>query len=329
MTLLSGLLVALQISFPAKPVKKDPPKAEIASFDKVWERSPHNAFTDLIRYRERWYLAFREASSHVSPDGAIRILSSVDFEKWESFARLDYPVADLRDPKLAITPDNRLLLTTAGAMHPPSETRHRSLAWFSRDGREWTAAASIGDPDVWIWRVQWHQGKALAMGYGTGNDRFLRSYVSGNGKDFQVLNPTVLDNDYPNETSIVFLPSDTALCLLRRDQGAKTAMLGKSRPPYRGWTWQDLGVQIGGPHMIRLPDGRIVAAVRLYDGKVRTALCWLDAEEGTLKEFLTLPSGGDTSYAGLVYFNDLLHVSYYSSHEARTSIYLARVKIPR
>ena len=43
---------------------------------------------------------------------------------------------------------------------------------------------------------------------------------------------------------------------------------------------------------------------------------------------LTLPSGGDTSYAGLVWHDGLLWVSYYSSHEGKSSIYLARVKLP-
>jgi len=51
-------------------------------------------------------------------------------------------------------------------------------------------------------------------------------------------------------------------------------------------------------------------------------------EEGTLKEALRLPSGGDTSYAGLVWHDDLLWVSYYASHEGKTSIYLAKVKVP-
>jgi hypothetical protein len=71
-----------------------------------------------------------------------------------------------------------------------------------------------------------------------------------------------------------------------------------------------------------------VAAVRLYDGRVRTSLCWLDLEKGTLRECLTLPSGGDTSYAGLVWYEELLWVSYYSSHEGKTSIYLAKVRFP-
>jgi hypothetical protein len=80
--------------------------------------------------------------------------------------------------------------------------------------------------------------------------------------------------------------------------------------------------------MIRIPDGRYVAAVRLYDGSVRTSLAWIDPRTGTLREFLKLPSGGDTSYAGLVWHEGLLWVSYYSSHEDKTSIYLAKVQLP-
>ena len=87
-------------------------------------------------------------------------------------------------------------------------------------------------------------------------------------------------------------------------------------------------MRIGGPHMILLPDGRIVAGVRLYDGRVRTSLCWLDRRAGQLTEFLTLPSGGDSSYPGLVWHEGLLWVSYYSSHEGKTSIYLAKVRLP-
>ena len=103
-------------------------------------------------------------------------------------------------------------------------------------------------------------------------------------------------------------------------------MLGVSQPPYTSWEWKDVGARIGGPHMIRLPDGRFVAAVRLYDGKTRTSLCRIDPETGRLDELLALPSGGDTSYAGLVWHDNLLWVSYYSSHEGKTSIYLARIQ---
>jgi len=70
-----------------------------------------------------------------------------------------------------------------------------------------------------------------------------------------------------------------------------------------------------------------VAVVRLYDGKTRTSVCWLDPLKGTLTETLKLPSGGDTSYAGLVWYEGMLWISYYSSHEGKTCIYLAKVKV--
>jgi hypothetical protein len=84
---------------------------------------------------------------------------------------------------------------------------------------------------------------------------------------------------------------------------------------------------LGGPAIIRLADGRFIAAGRLIDGKVRTSLCWLDVAGGKLEEFLTLPSGGDTSYPGLVWHAGELWVSYYASHEAKASIYLGRLSL--
>ncbi|MFO7775441.1 MAG: hypothetical protein R6W89_06545 [Candidatus Hydrogenedentota bacterium] len=47
-----------------------------------------------------------------------------------------------------------------------------------------------------------------------------------------------------------------------------------------------------------------------------------------MREFLELPSGGDTSYAGLVEYEDEIWMSYYSSHEEKSAIYLARLNIP-
>jgi len=42
---------------------------------------------------------------------------------------------------------------------------------------------------------------------------------------------------------------------------------------------------------------------------------------------ITLPSGGDTSYPGLVWHEGRLYISYYSSHEGRAAIYLAVVQV--
>jgi hypothetical protein len=306
----------------------DGPRAELVEVRKIWDHAPHNAFTDLVRFRDRWLCVFREGRAHVSPDGAIRIIASDDGQGWTNAARLDHNHADLRDPKITTTSDGRLMLTYAGAMHPPSATKHITFARFSTDGKEWTAPFEIGQPDLWLWRIAWHNDMAYGLGYTTDDRKFVRLYRSRDGIQFKTLVDRLVDEGYPNESSLVFLPDQTALCLLRRDEGTATGLLGSARPPYREWTWDDLGQRIGGPRMIRLDDGRLVAGVRLHTPKVHTGLAWIDPQAGTLTEFLPLPSGGDTSYPGLAWHDGLLWVSYYSSHEGKTSIYLAKVKLP-
>jgi hypothetical protein len=303
--------------------------AELVEVRKLWDRAPHNAFTDLTRYKGQWFCVFREGKAHVSPDGALRVLTSPDGEAWVSAALLTSTNGDLRDAKITITPQGELMLSGAAALHPPAPAKHQSLAWFSTDGKTWSQPTIIGDTNQWLWRTTWHKRTAYSIGYDTAGEKFVRLYSSKDGRQFDTLVPTLFDQGYPNESSIVFLPDDTALCLLRRDGVPGTGQLGSARPPYTQWKWKDLGAKIGGPHLLRLPDGRLVAAVRLYDGSARTSLMWLDAEAGKLTEFLKLPSGGDTSYAGLVWHAGLLWVSYYSSHEGKTSIYLAKVRLPK
>ena len=334
--LLAGLLLAAAID--CSSLRGSEP-ARLIEVRRIWDQAPHNAFTDLVRFGNRWFCVFREGAKHVSPDGALRVITSVDGQAWESAALITSPNSDLRDAKITVTPDGRLMLTGAEALHDKSKHSHQSLAWFSKDGRTWSDKTEIGDPDFWLWRVTWHVtqheaphgGKAYGVGYGTGHgtgqDRSIRLYTSADGKRFDTLVERLYDVGYPNETSIVFA-GNTAYCLLRRDDQPNSGLIGTSQPPYTTWEWKDLGVRIGGPQMLQLADGRFVAAVRMYDMPVRTSLVWIDPAAGRLEEFLKLPSGGDTSYAGLVLHEGLLWISYYSSHEERTSIYLAKVQLP-
>lgn len=316
-------------------------KPELLEVRKIWDKAPHNAFTDLTFFKGRWYCTFREAKSHASygDDGNIRVIASPDGESWTSVAYFPSPIAelpDLRDPKLVVTSDNRLMLNSVAALLKYAQIRHQSLAWFSSNGKDWSEPVKIGEPNIWIWRVSWHKGVAYGVGYAQAGSkprdekRFTRFYRSSDGVNFETVVGTLFEADYPNrasETRLIFLDDDTCLCILRRDGEDNTAQLGTAKPPYKEWDWKDLGVRLGGPNMIRLPDGRFVVAGRVHNNGPRTALLWLDPESGTLTEFLKLPSGGDTSYAGMVLHDGLLWMSYYSSHEGKTSIYLAKIKL--
>ena len=76
----SLLLVLLAIVPPIQAVE-----LELVGVDKIWDKAPHNAFTDMVRFQNRWYVAFREAKSHgVAGDGDVRVIRSPDGKRWQS-----------------------------------------------------------------------------------------------------------------------------------------------------------------------------------------------------------------------------------------------------
>jgi hypothetical protein len=314
---LTALLVA------AAPLAAAP---ELVDVKKIWDKAPHNAFTDLLRHKGEWFCVFREGRAHVSPDGALRVLVSKDGTAWESAALITSSEGDLRDAKITLTPAGKLMLCGAVAYPKGGKHTHQSLAWFSDDGRTWSEPVKIGEPDHWLWRVTWHEQEALGVGYATDPKGVSKLYRSTDGKSFEVWVPKFVTDGWPTEASVLFRKDGSALCLHRRDGATPSGLLGVARPGYRNWKWKDLKARIGGPQLIEHADGRLFAVVRLYDKPVRTSVCTLDADKGELTEVVKLPSGGDTSYAGLAWHDGLLWVSYYSSHEGKTSIYLAKVK---
>lgn len=293
---------------------------------KIWEKAPHNAFTDLIRFKGQWICVFREGKGHVSPDGRLRVIGSAEGHEWQSLAVLDHPKADLRDAKICLTPGGDLMLSGAAAWHDQGPHTHQTLAWYSDDGENWTEAQAIGEPDLWLWRTNWDGDLGLGIGYKTRGERFVRLYQTGDGRRFEVKQARLFEDGYANESSIVF-DDEVAYCLLRRDGEASSAQWGKAKRPFLDWQWTDMGVRLGGPHMVKMRSGRIYAVVRLYDGGARTSVCRIEKPTGKLIEVLPLPSGGDTSYAGIVDFQGQLWISYYSSHENKTAIYLAIVDV--
>lgn len=298
--------------------------AKLVEVKNIWEQGDYNSFTDLIIFKDKLYCAFREAKRHgVSTDGSIRILVSNDANTWKSRALICSDKGDLRDPHLTVTPDNKLMLSVCIAKLPHPALI--SASYFSSDGINWSEDTTFGELNSWLWRVTWKDDTAYGFTYRCKDPYFIQLLKSTDGKEFSKIGEPCFEGVYNNETStIIFQDDGTALCLLRC---SGPAHLGTAKPPYDNWTWKELDKPFGGPEMIKLPDGRIVACGRLYDNPVRTSLCWVDPKAGTFTEFLTLPSGGDTSYPGMVWHDDMLLVSYYSSHEGtKARIYLAKVE---
>ncbi|MGK0187362.1 MAG: hypothetical protein ACI9R3_003149 [Verrucomicrobiales bacterium] len=304
------------------------PVVTIESVTRIWDAAPHNAFTDLVRWRDQFYCAFREGQGHAGDLGKLRVLRSADGKDWASAGLVELNDYDLRDAALSVTPEDQLLLL-GGAQQTGDNGRVTStMVSFSSDGAAWSPPEFVTEPGRWLWRVTWYRGVAYGVSYATPNGKpWSQLMKSTDGRKFETIQPEFLGEGWPTEARIRFDAEGNALCLHRRDGAANSAYLGKSNAPYTDWQWKDLGMYFGGPNMVQIPGRRWIAAGRTITSKALTQIAFLDAEAMTLEPLLELPSGGDTSYPGMVWHDDKLWVTYYSSHEGKTSIYLAVVKV--
>lgn len=304
----------------------------LISTHKVWDKSPHSAFTDLCYHNGKFYLAFREADSHErGGNGLVRILESSDGTTFKPFLLVEEEGTDLRDPKLTTHPDGRLYLLMGGSKLDKEgkllQTGTR-VAFIDAAG-EISPIYTALDPNEWLWSIAWYQGVGYGAAYHYSKQGFTLSlYQTQNGVDFQQIKEFDID-DWPSETAIRFTPEGEMLLLARRGNNWNTpALLGRSEPPYDAFSWYDAGFSLGGPAFVIAPDQKLWIASRLIYGTpyglfARTALLVKDREEIFRK--LYFPSFGDTGYPGMVLKEGVLFVSYYSTHEKNTAVYVSKV----
>ncbi len=301
---------------------------ELVSVAKIWDAAPHNAFTDLLRHGDGWLCTFREAESHGHCPATIRVLRSADGDSWSSAAQIEESGVDLRDPKLSGMPDGRLmLLTSANFFDADGTYRTRSpRVAFANDPTSWSTPARCLAEDHWLWRVTWHGdiGYSVSkLGIGDNPRRgMLYRTTDGLGWDF-VAEFILPDNLWTaSETTVRVLPDGEMIALIRPD------WIGSSHPPYERWSFTRIDASLGGPNFIQIPDGSLWASARGRSDTNEPATVLARMTRDSYEPALVLPSGGDCSYPGMVWHDGLLWMTYYSSHEGRSSIYLAKVRLP-
>lgn len=141
----------------------------VVSIERIWDRPEHSAFTDIIALGNQLYCAFREGSDHTPGlNGVIRVIRSHDRMNWESVAVLEERHADLRDPKLAITPDGRLMVHMGASFYHGNKRLgiESRVAFAESDGATFGPPVRVVFPKEmiagadWLWRVTWHDGVA-------------------------------------------------------------------------------------------------------------------------------------------------------------------------
>lgn len=320
------------------------PAVTVTNVRRAFANGEHNAFTDLVRFKGRFYLAFRSCpDGHmVFPSSSIIVLASDDTKSWQPVHRFSVPLRDTRDPHFLAFQDKLLVYTGTWYSGPTALPRddydlnkHLGYAAWTGDGAEWHGPVMLeGTFGHYIWRAAAQGGKAYLCGRrnsgfavgAKGEGRKVESVMLESDDGLIWRKRSLFQEIAGDETAFLFEPDGTLLGVGRRGSG--NAQLLRSKAPYVEWERTDLDRYIGGPLIVKWGSRYVVGGRHQTPAGPKTSLCWL--ENGQLHEFAELPSGGDNSYPGFVELApDRALVSYYSSHEkdeagkALTAVYLA------
>jgi hypothetical protein len=176
--------------------------------------------------------------------------------------------------------------------------------------------------------------------------RESRLLQSQDGIDWTLVS-TVTQERAAGEADMFFEPDGSIWLISRTGDKSGGAMFSRSDPARTNWTAADLGVLVHSPVIARWKD-RFFVAGRGRDGEKSVTRMWeiLNAqgnpENVELRELITLPSEGDTSYPGLLVDpaaaeaeSPAFFVTWYSQHEREqvgggknaACIYVGRVSL--
>jgi len=304
----------------------------------------HNAFTDLCRFRDELYLAFRSCpTGHgISPRARVRVLRSADQGRtWTPAFEFGVENRDTRDPHFLVFRDT-LFVYTGTWLCPEGMTRfdindHLGYCAWTADGARWQGPRVLeGTYGHYIWRAAAFGGRAFLCGR---RKREFAHFAPREGGE--ITEAALLESEdgfiwryrsrfetaFGDETAFLFEDDGTIVALARRLHG-RNARLCRAAPPYRDWQRVDLDRYVGGPMLVSW-GGALLAGGRKTVDSDRPVTMLYEIVGDRLRELVELPSGGDNSYTGFAELDpDTALISYYSSHETgpHAAIYLATVQ---
>jgi hypothetical protein len=302
----------------------------------VWNEAPHNAFTDLIKFTDFYYCVFREGSSHNSYDGKLRVVRSIDGITWNKFSLLSLQNKDLRDPHFFIDDNNILAIgTNATDKNGAFENKVYKL---QLDSFVLSKRMQV-DNDYWLWSFSKFNGKLYSMGYNIRQTCF-NNFVNSTKSKIMLFhnedsactsfsnvlpgNLSVSNFHCPNESTMTFT-GDSSLITVLRDENGEGSHVGISKFPFFNWEWKSFPYYVRGPKVALLPNGKLFLCAGSMINYNKTYYEIIDPKTLAVEKVRAFVSGGDTGYPGVIIEGNTALVSYYSSHEGNSRVYIERI----
>jgi hypothetical protein len=221
---------------------------------KVWDKENHNAFPDLVQFKDFFYITFREGANHVGNEnsGKVRIVRSKNRQDWESVALFDMDAEDVQEARLSIRPDGTLMAIVAAGIFkdgryltlaPYVSVSDKSGTHFSKPEKT-TFGKDINPTLDWIWRITWNKGTGYGIMYTADykmvegkrvRTMFAQLLSTKDGKHYDKVPGIEIDGS-PNESTIRFDQKGKMYIMVRRETGDQMGILAVSDFPYQSWS---------------------------------------------------------------------------------------------
>ena len=289
----------------------------------------HNSNTDMTFWNGRFYLCHQTSPFHLGTSRSrMKLWASTDAHDWKLVRQFKADDGEFRDPTFAQI-HGRLFIYFLPNRDRNPEPYTTAFTW-SKDGADWSPVEEVDHPGWLYWRPKTRDNETwyvTAYWHEHGQSRLLKT---NDGVSWQTVSQ-IWEGERNDETDFEFLPDGRILSTARLEGKGSwdgdrlgATLLSVAEPPYTDWAHDRSHVtRLDGPCLFPY-NGRVYAVGRhqasflpglVEQGglfaKKRTSLYHVEPTQLT---YLTdLPSGGDTSYAGIVIRDSDMYVSYYTS----------------
>jgi len=299
------------------------PDVLLERMEKIFSDGKWNGRPEVVFWRGRYYLTFRSASGHDSPDGRLRMLVSKGNEPrgWTLEELHKPPVGDASEGHMLVTSERMfayVVLNTAGA---PAQEENSTVVVHSEDGRHWSEPIEVYERGYSFWKPVTQGGAHYVAADIMTTDPRVELLTSKNGIEWQRVS-TIMDGKF-TEAAIVFLKDGRLVAFTRQGR------IALSRPPYKQWETFNAS-DAGGPAWLSGPAAALIGDTVLLSGRgspeefpddqfgdQRTALFTFDPEARQLywkMNMLTLWNGEEAYPHFLALDNRRALMAWYSGH---------------
>lgn len=289
----------------------------------VYDNTNHAAFTGLLSFQDKLYVAFREGVSHrpaTSEDyGNIKIFQN-DGTGWKENTTIADKTKDLRDPFLIETRDGKLRAYIGFNTFEEGQYQHSGSVYADFDGSIWSELKSLTHDlphIVWLWKVRRYKDTYYSVAYLEGEYPALLS--SKDGVNWKTVTLFHIEGIF-SEADMCFLDDNMHVCIRKDQPIGSPSYWGVARYPFTDFTWTEMTACIESPELIRLPHSRslyLAGRERIPSSETIDVSLFSVTTDGVLTKISTLISeeGGDRGYPSMAVNDGKLYCCYYTGED--------------